>query len=34
MMDNPKENIKISRKELYDLVWSKPMSILAKEYFI
>src|SRR6185312_15784039 len=22
----------ISRKELYDLVWSKPMSALAKEY--
>lgn len=33
-MDNQRENIKISRKELYDLVWSKPMSTLAKEYLI
>ena len=33
-MNNPKENIKISRSELYDLVWSKPMATLAKEYFI
>lgn len=33
-MDNQSENIKISRKELYDLVWSKPMSTLAKEYLI
>ena len=33
-MNNQRENIKISRKELYDLVWSKPLSTLAKEYFI
>jgi hypothetical protein len=33
-MNNQRENVKISRKELYDLVWSKPLSTLAKEYFI
>lgn len=27
-------SIKISRQELYDLVWSKPMTTLAKEYNI
>ena len=33
-MNNQKENIKISRQELYNLVWSKPMSKLALEYNI
>lgn len=28
------ESIKISRQELYNLVWSKPMTTLAKEYNI
>jgi hypothetical protein len=28
------DNIKITRKELYDLVWSTPMITLAKKYFI
>jgi hypothetical protein len=33
-MDTPEESIKISRQELYNLVWSKPMTTLAKEYNI
>lgn len=33
-MDTPEESKKISRQELYDLVWSKPMTALAKEYNI
>ena len=33
-METPEENKKISRQELYDLVWSKPMTALAKEYNI
>lgn len=33
-MNSQSENIKISRQELYDLVWSKPMTTLAKEYNI
>lgn len=33
-MNSQSESIKISRQELYDLVWSKPMTTLAKEYNI
>lgn len=33
-METPKQSNKISRQELYDLVWSKPMTALAKEYNI
>ena len=33
-METPEESKKISRQELYDLVWSKPMTALAKEYNI
>lgn len=33
-MNTTEENIKISRQELYDLVWSKPMKALTKEYNI
>lgn len=33
-MNNQRENIKISRQELYNLAWSKPMSKLALEYNI
>jgi len=33
-METPEESKKISRQELYDLVWSKPMTTLAKEYKI
>lgn len=33
-METPEENKKISRQELYNLVWSKPMTALAKEYNI
>lgn len=33
-MSSLSESIKISRQELYDLVWSKPMTSLAKEYNI
>lgn len=33
-MNSQDEGIKISRQELYDLVWSKPMTTLAKEYNI
>jgi hypothetical protein len=33
-MKTPEENKKISRQELYNLVWSKPMTALAKEYNI
>ena len=28
------EEIKFTRKELYDLVWSSPLSILARKYNI
>ena len=28
------EEIKFTRKELYDLVWSSPLSVLAKKYNI
>lgn len=33
-MVTPEESKKISRMELYNLVWSKPMTALAKEYSI
>lgn len=33
-METHEESKKISRQELYDLVWSKPMTALAKEYNI
>lgn len=33
-METPEESKKISRQELYDLVWSKSMTALAKEYNI
>lgn len=33
-METPEESNKISRQELYNLVWSKPMTALAKEYNI
>ena len=33
-MDTTEESITISRQELYDLVWTKPMTALAKEYNI
>lgn len=33
-METPEENKKISRQGLYNLVWSKPMTALAKEYNI
>lgn len=33
-MNSQNESIKFSRQELYDLVWSKPMTTLAKEYNI
>ncbi|SEG52410.1 hypothetical protein, partial [Flavobacterium urumqiense] len=33
-LQTPEENKKISRQKLYDLVWSKPMTELAKEYNI
>lgn len=33
-METSEENIKFTRQELYDLVWSKPMTALAKEYNI
>ena len=26
------EEVKLTRKELYDLVWSKPMTFLSKKY--
>lgn len=33
-MNTQDDSIKISRQELYNLVWSKPMTALAKEYNI
>jgi hypothetical protein len=33
-MNTQDDSIKISRQELYNLVWSKPMTTLAKEYKI
>ncbi len=33
-MNTKDESMKISRQELYDLVWSKPMTTLAKDYSI
>jgi hypothetical protein len=33
-METPEESKKLTRQELYDLVWSKPMTALAKEYNI
>ncbi len=33
-MNSQDESVKISRQELYNLVWSKPMTTLAKEYNI